>query len=355
MPAQNTTWWPGPVKAAPDFNNLLKVLRREAPERPTLFEFFLNGPLYRRLAGEEAEGLAAMPHGELRIRILAFRNAGYDYATVNVPGFSFPVREQERRQTISQNEGFMIADRKTFDAYAWPDPEQACYGALDELAAGLPSGMKLVVCGPGGVLENAVSVMGYERMCYMAADDRRLVEDVFEAIGSRLARFYARAARHPAVGAIIGNDDWGFKSQTMLSPDDMRRFVFPWHRQIAAAAHQAGKPAILHSCGNIAAVMDDVIDVMRYDGKHSFEDIIQPVEAAYVQHGGRIAILGGIDLDFVVRSSPGAIYRRSKAMLKMAEGRGAFALGTGNSVPEYVPHENYFAMIAAALESRRHT
>ena len=35
----------------PDFTQLLKVLRGEAPDRPTLFEFYLNGPLYERLAG----------------------------------------------------------------------------------------------------------------------------------------------------------------------------------------------------------------------------------------------------------------------------------------------------------------
>ena len=30
------------VSGKPNFNNLLSVLRRQVPERPTLFEFFLN-------------------------------------------------------------------------------------------------------------------------------------------------------------------------------------------------------------------------------------------------------------------------------------------------------------------------
>jgi len=37
-------------------------------------------------------------------------------------------------------------------------------------------------------------------------------------------------------------------------------------------------------------------------------------------------------------------------MLKRAEKRGGYALGTGNSVPEFVPAENYFAMISAIYE-----
>ena len=36
----------------PDFENLLKVLRRQIPGRPTLFEFFLNGPYYEKLTGK---------------------------------------------------------------------------------------------------------------------------------------------------------------------------------------------------------------------------------------------------------------------------------------------------------------
>lgn len=352
---KSTTWWPGPVKAEPDFNNLLKVLQRERPSRPTLFEFFLNEPLYLNIAGISATARDTQPYGNMRMSIKAFRNAGYDYATMWPPNFGFPVKEQSHQQTISQNEGFMITNRKSFDAYAWPDPDKGDYAALETLATDLPRGMKLLICGPSGVLENATTLLGYERMCYMIADDQGLVEDIFEAIGSRLVKFYTLALQHPVIGGIIGNDDWGFKSQTMLSPDNMRRFVFPWHKQLVAAAHHAGKPAILHSCGNLSSVMDDVIDDMRYDGKHSYEDIIQPVEAAYEQYGRRIAIMGGIDLDFIVRSSPDAVHKRAKAMLALAENSGGYALGTGNSVPEYVPQENYFAMISAAVDSRRKT
>lgn len=48
-------------------------------------------------------------------------------------------------------------------------------------------------------------------------------------------------------------------------------------------------------------------------------------------------------------SNPEEIYRRSKAMLERTEGRGGYALGSGNSIPEYVPQENYLAMISAAV------
>jgi uroporphyrinogen decarboxylase len=78
-----------------------------------------------------------------------------------------------------------------------------------------------------------------------------------------------------------------------------------------------------------------------------------PVETAYDRYHKRIAIMGGLDVDFICRSTPEAIYNRAAAMLKRAEqGGGSYALGTGNSVPEYVPDAHYYAMTRAALEQR---
>jgi len=338
------------VRGPPDFGNLLAVLSRSKPARPTLFEFFLNGRLYRKLTADTIPDPDRVTEEMLRMQ--AFRGAGYDYATVRLPGFGFAAGEVRTASTRSLNEGAVITDRASFDAYEWPDPRDARYDVLDALAAALPAGMKLIVCTPGGVLENVVKLVGFENLCFMTVDDETLVFDVFEAVGSRLVRFYEHCVSHEAVGAVIGNDDWGFKSQTMLPPEQLRRFVFPWHKQIVRTAHAAGKPAVLHSCGQLQAVMDDIIDDMGYDGKHSYEDAIQPVEEAYDQYHDRIAILGGIDVDFVCRSTPEAVHKRAEKMLARAERDGAYALGTGNSVPDYVPDEQYFSLISAALEQR---
>ncbi len=338
---------------SPDFENLLAVLRREVPKRPTLFEFYLNDPVYEKLAGTKAckenSGDGPAPHSTA---LRAFRSAGYDYYTYLVPGFSFPTGEKECKKSYSLNEGTLITDRASFETYPWPDPDAADYKTLDELSRELPDGMKLVLCGPMGVEEIAIGIAGYENLCYMMADNEKLAEAIFAEVGERLVRYYEIAGRHEAVGACISNDDWGFKTQTFFSPEAMRRFLFPWHKKIVEAIHSSGKPAILHSCGNLEKVMDEIIDELGYDGKHSFEDSIQPVEEAYEKYGDRIAILGGIDVDFMCRCSAEDVYQRSKAMLERASTRGGFALGTGNSVPEYMPDENCFAMIRAALDGR---
>lgn len=334
----------------PDFDNMRRILNRERPKRPTLFEFFLNTPLYLKLAGSDAVCSKDINEWN-QVLVRAFTNAGYDYAMIHPPQeMTFKTNEPEHAASISLNAYHTIFDLESFNNYEWPEPDKADYSIYEKLTPNLPEGMKIIVCGPGGVLENVIRLVGYDNMCLMTLDNPELLEQIFAEVGSRLVRHYELAARFDTVGALMSNDDWGFNSQTMLSPADFEHYLFPWHRRIAEVCHKAGKPVILHSCGNLEKVMDVIIDDIGYDGKHSYEDNILPVEEAYERWHKRIAILGGIDLDFVCRSSPDAIRERSRKMLERSADRGSYGLGSGNSIPEYVPDANYFAMTGAATE-----
>ncbi|MBU8902107.1 MAG: uroporphyrinogen decarboxylase family protein, partial [Victivallales bacterium] len=335
------------IMRQPDFDNIRRILDRSRAKRPTLFEFFLNQELYEKLVGESMPELEEEKNSWL---INAFRAAGYDYATIHPPkGMQFKTKEHDAEGTYSLNDYNIISDRKSFENYQWPDPDKCDYSIYDKLTKHLPDGMKAIVCGPGGVLENTIALLGYDNMCIMTLTEPKLLEDVFAKVGSTLVRHYELASQFDSVGALISNDDWGFNSQTMLSPEDFEKYLFPWHRKIAAACHKAGKPVILHSCGQLEKIMDVIIDDIGYDGKHSYEDKIMPIEEAYEKYHSRIALLGGIDLDFVCRHTPDEVYQRSRKMIERSAERGSYALGTGNSVPEYTPDENYFAMTKAAL------
>ena len=161
--------------------------------------------------------------------------------------------------------------------------------------------------------------------------------------------YYEECAKYDTVGLLMVNDDWGFNTQTMLSVADMRKYVFPWHKKMVEAAHKNGKLAVLHSCGYMVDIMEDIIEDMKYDGRHSYEDNIVPVEEAYRRWGGRIAILGGIDVDFLSRRSEEEIRQRAQNLLDMCAEKGGYALGSGNSIPDYVPAAKYFAMTSAIV------
>ena len=331
----------------PDFEQMLLVLHNEKPSRPTLFEFYMNENLYNRLAGYK------LPKGadilsESKWIADAYKNAGYDYATIKISRlFNFPTGNNTcYANTISLNEGSIIKDTRSFEAYQWPDAHKIDFSYLSELRKYMPKGMKIIIpC--SGPQETLINLIGFDNLCYMFYENPKLIDAVMDNIGERLVGLYERILEYPAVGSAIVSDDWGHKTQTMFSPQIMRKLIIPWHKKIVDLIHQTGRPAVLHSCGNIKEVMGDVINI-GYDAKHSFEDAIQKIEEAYLEYGNDIALLGGIDVDFLCGSTPNEIFERSRNILEQTKSSG-YALGSGNSIPDYVPFVSYHAMIKAAF------
>jgi len=336
-------------KFKPDFREMLKVLRKERPSRPVLFELFMNGVVYEHLAGWKVND-EAFSHNKQTID--AFVAGGYDYTTTIASKFGFIKADHDSKSTKSLNAAALVSDYESYERYVWNDPDTYDYSMLKVLGDYMPEGMKFMVMGPGGVFENVIDIMGYDNLCYALYEEPALVRLMFDNVGDRLLRYYKNALEFESVGAIISNDDWGFKTQTFLSLEHMREYVFPWHEKIVNIAHGAERPILLHSCGYFGDAMEVIVDELGYDAKHSYEDAILPVEDSYKKWGGKIAVMGGIDLDFLIRADIGEVKARCRKMLDMAEGEGGYALGSGNSIPEYVPVEKYMAMIEVAWERR---
>ena len=346
------------IDSQPDFERLATVLRRDGePDRVPFCELFSNiqADVLRALGRLDEVDESTLGPGEREAR--AWRQhvdymaaLGYDYANCGAYGFGFPKNELPRGTTPQGERAYYlasshtIASREDFESYPWPDPAQADYGPFERIGAFLPDGMKVITGGPGGVLENAMWLLGYEGISYLLFEDEPLVRDLFDAVGSRIAAYLERAASFDVVGAIMLGDDLGFKTQTMLSPDALRDYVFPWHARIVEAAHRHGKFAILHACGNVAEVMDDIIGC-GWDARHSFEDAIEPVWEAKARYGDRIALLGGFDMDKISRMSPAQVREHTRLLIERCGPGGGWALGTGNSVANYVPVENFLAML----------
>ena len=176
------------------------------------------------------------------------------------------------------------------------------------------------------------------------------------AIRDKLLDFYRQAAAlllsFKAVRVIWVGDDMGFRTGTLISPDDLRELVLPGHRMLAAMTHEAGRPYFFHSCGRLSQVMEDLIVDVRIDAKHSFEDTIERVEDAKKTYGDRIAVLGGIDMDFLSRAREDEVRARTRRTIRDCLPGGGWCLGTGNSVANYIPLDNYLAMLD---EGRRAT
>ena len=333
----------------PDFeNNLLKVLKGERPDRATLCEPFVSWKKIARFS--QVQCPIDTDLGQLRMTVSAMAYLGYDTAPCHASSMRFAPLGAARKHTKSLNSNSCITDWESFEKFKWPDMKSQDYSRLEQIAPYLPDGMKILVLGPGGVLENVMELVGYDNLCFMLYEEPELVKEIFDNVGSRLVEYYNTTASYDTVGVLVSNDDWGFNTQSFLSPDMMREYLFPWHKKIVEAIHSHGKPVILHSCGNYSKIIDDVIDDLKYDARHSYEDNITPVEEAYESLNGRISIIGGMDVNFLSKKTPEEIENRCRLMLERTWDRGGYALGSGNSIADYISDENYLALVRAAHE-----
>jgi len=167
---------------------------------------------------------------------------------------------------------------------------------------------------------------------------------MFEAVGSRIVESFDTVASLDIVGGLVLGDDLGFKTQTLLSPGVYREYLFPWHKKIVDAVHRHGKLAILHACGNVTEIMEDII-ACGWDARHSFEDVIEPVWEAKAEYGDRISVLGGFDMDKLCTMSEAQVRDHTRFLIDNCAPGGGWTLGTGNSVANYVPLANYLTML----------
>lgn len=344
----------------PDWEGLVDcILRLGTPRRVHHIELFLDGEVqdaihqaFHLLDGVDADD----PYAAQKKQVQLQRFLGYDYVRQGVEGLELPLHRiqtgdtaqlprQGGRSFVESTRG-PITSWQEFEEYPWPDPHAACTRGLEWYERNLPDDMCVIASGGFAHFAELLTwLMGYETLCYALYDNRELVQ----AIADRLLEIYTavltRMLQFERVKITWGSDDMGFRSGTLISPDDLRAFVLPGHARMAAMAHAAGKPYLLHSCGNLRAIEEDLIEKVKIDGKHSYEDTIETVEEAKARYGSRMAILGGIDVDFLCRSSTEQVRARVRATLDACHPGGGYVLGTGNSVANYIPIENYLAML----------
>ena len=112
------------------------------------------------------------------------------------------------------------------------------------------------------------------------------------------------------------------------------------------------KTAVPVPKNRIFDVMDDLIDTAKIDAKHSNEDVIAPFDRWVTDYGSRIGNFGGIDTDAVCRLDRAALKEYILEVISKCKGHGGFAFGSGNSIPTYVPLENYINMLEIVREYR---
>lgn len=342
----------------PDYTNILSAAQNKAANRIPLYEHCVDDISFERILGREfsrlQEGSLSEKEEYIAATCEAFLKCGYDTVTferwlsVAFPGSG----------ALGGHKPPVITNREDFEKYPWDEVEDnffRLYGPLyDALRRKMPLGMKAIGGVGCGVFECVEDLVGYMELCLMSYDDPELYADLFKKVGDVSYAVWERFMReYGDIYCVMRfGDDLGYKSNTLLPSDDVKKHIIPQYKRIIDLVHSCGKPFLLHSCGNIFGVMDELIEVAGIDAKHSNEDQIAPFGEWVDRYGSRIGNFGGVDVDVLCNSSQSEIKEYVTDILCSVKGKGGIAIGSGNSIAGYVPTENYLCMINTVREFR---
>lgn len=332
-----------PVKL--ELQGWLANLRREGtPNRVYYFEHGVADEVQQAL--DERFGLTrdldpSAPEFEYRKAVAVYRFLGMEFFRVFPPGARMAATSATG-QWVEEHAG-KITTWEDLETFPWPEARDADYTVYEFYERNLPGDMRLFQV--LDLWEVVRDLVGYETFCYKLYDDPAFLDAIFGKVGAFDLAVTRACCDFDCFGALYLSDDLGYKTSTMISPETIRRYIIPWHRKMAEVAHARGKLVWFHSCGQMYDLIDDYIDEVGIDAKHSFEDAVLPVTGAKARYGDRLSLLGGIDVDLLARGDEEVIRARTREVLDACFPGGGYFLGSGNWVTSYVPLDSYLAML----------
>lgn len=341
-----------------DYTNIIKAAKNIKPDRMPLYEHYISTGIMEKVLGRD---FVQYGKGNIDNKKEFFRNITEFYNIMGYDTVSFECCISEifpGGGALGGHKPGVIKNRDDFEKYPWNSLHDLYFNAFDEyflaLREVMPKGMK-AIGGPGnGVFECVQDLVGYMDLCYISVDDPELYADLFKKVSWVMKSIWTTfLKKYSDIYAVCRfGDDLGFKSTTLLSVEDIKTHIIPQYKSIVDLVHSFNKPFLLHSCGNIFNVMEDIIKIAKIDAKHSNEDAIAPFSEWVNRYGDKIGNFGGIDADILCRESESTIRERVKEVVAYSINNGGFALGSGNSIPDYIPVEGYLAMIEEGRKLR---
>jgi uroporphyrinogen decarboxylase len=227
--------------------------------------------------------------------------------------------------------------------------EELDFTSLEQIGQHIPPNMKVIVTF-GHIYTAAWQLMGFENFCMMLYEDLPLVKEIIRRIGVEVLKQTEKLLTYESVGAMCFQDDIAYSSGPFISIAMLRELFFPWLAEIVSICHSRGRHLIYHTDGDATPLLPDFV-ASGVDAFQAIEPKVMDIVAIKHVYGGRLALMGNLDLGYTLtRGTTQDVEEAVKYLLKNVAPGGGFLLGSCNSITNYVPLENFKAMMRTTLE-----
>jgi uroporphyrinogen decarboxylase len=152
--------------------------------------------------------------------------------------------------------------------------------------------------------------------------------------------------------AVSFGDDWGDQNGVTVGPALWRRFFKPRYARLFGLVKSAGRIVIHHSCGSVAEIMDDLIEIGV--------DVLNPIQpeargmdpyALKRRYGRHITLCGGVGTQHLLPfGTPGEIRAEVRRLCREVGRGGGFILQPAKALREETPTANAVAAFESFVE-----
>jgi uroporphyrinogen decarboxylase len=245
-------------------------------------------------------------------------------------------------------------ERPSFDGYTFPSPEKFFRPAWKQesfkICAENADMFRIGQLG-WGLFERSWNLRGFETILVDSVENPDFFEEVLDRLMNLYLTFVEYTCELPVDGILFG-DDWGDQRGIIIGPKRWRKFLKPRWARIYEAVHRHGKLVMHHSCGSVADIMPDLIEI----GVDVLESV-QPEAAGMNPYelkrkwGDKITFMGCLGSQSTIPFGTPESIRAEVRRLRSEVGRdGGYILSPAKPLQPGTPLENAVAVVEAFAE-----
>lgn len=239
-----------------------------------------------------------------------------------------------------------------FEGYDFPAPEDFLNDdakvSVKKLVA--ESSDRFTIVAPGLCLWETWYIRGFETTLMDCAAEEGFYAELLERMTELCLGLIEACADIPADGIFMG-DDWGNQRGITIGPERWRRFTKPQYARIFQAIHDQGKLALMHSCGSVADIVGDLVEIGL--------DVLESVQPEAVgmnpyglkrAWGDKITFWGGLGSQHTIPfGTPDEIRREVRRLRSEMSVGGGYILAPAKPIRPETPAENALAVVEEFL------